>query len=117
MVLGTAGRGGRVLNLDSYNRDQLTALLADVMARLAAPANTTPAALLSPEDLAKRWNVPETWVREQWRAGRLHGQRLGRYVRHTEADAAAFLASDHAKGLTAPVRRLSSVRGSAIQHG
>ncbi len=81
-------------------------LLADVVSRLLVPASPTSTAMLSPEDLAARWSVPETWVREQWRAGRLHGQRLGRYVRHTEADAAEFLASDHAKGLTAPVRQV-----------
>jgi hypothetical protein len=98
------------------NREQLIALLADVLARLITPADATPGALLSPEDLAKHWGVPETWVREQWRGGRLHGQRLGRYVRHTEADAAAFLASDHAKGLTAPVRLIHS-RRSAIHGG
>ena len=108
--------GNSKASLDDLSREQLVALLADVLARLIAlPAATSPA-LLSPEDLAKRWGVPETWVREQWRAGRLHGQRLGRYVRHTEADAAAFLASDHAKGLTAPVRLIHS-RRRAIQKG
>ncbi|HKN13411.1 MAG TPA: hypothetical protein VJX68_09460 [Candidatus Binatus sp.] len=90
--------------------------MADIVSRLITPAAAAPDALLSPEDLAKRWSVPETWIREQWRAGRLHGQRLGRYVRHTEADAAAFLASDHAKGLTAPVR-LIHPRRAAIHNG
>ena len=116
MVLVISDCGGCILNLDAYSREQLAALLADVMARLAAPPKAIPAVLLSPEDLAKRWNVPETWVREQWRAGRLHGQRLGRYVRHTEEDAAAFLVSDHAKGLTAPAR-LIHARRSAIHDG
>lgn len=99
--------------LNDLSREQLVALLGDILSRLIVPENTVPTALLSPEDLAKRWGVPETWVREQWRATRLHGQRLGRYVRHTEADAAAFLASDDAKGLKAPVRLIHS-RKSAI---
>jgi len=101
--------------LNDLSRDQLVALLVEVIARLSMPA-TAPAALLSPEDLAKRWGVPETWVREQWRAGRLHGQRLGRYVRFSEADAVEFLSSDHAKGLTAPARLIHS-RRSAIHNG
>ena len=98
-------------NLNDLTREQLVALLGDVLARLIAPMPaTSTTALLSPEDLAKRWGVPETWVREQWRAGRLNGQRLGRYVRHSEADATAFLASDDAKGLKAPVRLIHARR-------
>lgn len=90
-------------------REQLVALLADVLSRLIAPpGNATPGALLSAEELAKRWGVPETWVREQYRGGRLHGQRLGRYVRFTEADVSEFMASDDAKGKTAPVRLIHS---------
>ena len=81
-----------------------------MLARLIALPTATSTALLSPEDLAKRWGVPETWGREQWRAGRLKGQHLGRYVRHTEEDAAAFLASDDAKGLKAPVRLIHARR-------
>lgn len=96
------------MNLDQLDRAELLTLLSDVLARLIVPESATPSALLSPEDLAARWNVPASWVREQWRAGRLHGQRLGRYVRHSEADAAEFLESDHAKGLTAPVRLIHS---------
>jgi hypothetical protein len=103
-------------NLNDLSHEQLVALLSDVLARLIAPTPATSIALLSPEDLAKRWGVPESWVREQWRAERLHGQRLGRYVRHTEADAAEFLASDHAKGITAPVRLIHSGK-RAIHHG
>ena len=102
--------------LNDLKREQLLALLAETLARLITPAPALPTALLSPEDLSKRWSVPESWIREQWRAGRLHGQRLGRYVRFSEGDAEAFLASDHAKGLTAPVR-LIHPRRAAIHAG
>jgi hypothetical protein len=103
-------------NLDDLTREQLVALLVEVIARLSMPATTALGSLLSSEDLAKRWGVPETWIREQYRGGRLYGQRLGRYVRFSEADAAAFLASDDAKGIKAPVRLLHP-RKSAIHNG
>jgi hypothetical protein len=107
------------IDISALSRQELIELLGEVLgeavARLiAAPTNAAaPAPLLTPEDLAKRWAVPVTWVREQYRSGRLKSQPLGpRYVRFSEADAAAFLASDHAKGLTAPVRLVRSRKAS-----
>ena len=38
--------------------------------------------LLDAKELAARWNVPETWVREATRAGKIPCVRLGRYVRY-----------------------------------
>jgi hypothetical protein len=40
--------------------------------------------IIDSKELARRWNVPETWVREQTRsraADRLPCVRLGKYVR------------------------------------
>jgi hypothetical protein len=52
------------IDISGLNREELTKLLGEVLARLLVAQANTPAsleALLSPEDLAKRWNVGETW--------------------------------------------------------
>lgn len=92
------------LNLDALTREQQLVLLTELLAKLIAPPKAPSSALLSAEQLAERWAVPATWVLERHRAGHLRGQRLGRYIRFDETAIALFLASDHAKGITAPPR-------------
>lgn len=94
------------LNLDALTRKQQLVLLTELLAKLIAPPEAPPVALLSAEQLAQRWAVPASWVLERHRAGHLQGQRLGHYVRFSEAAIADFLASDHAKSITAPPRGL-----------
>jgi len=40
-----------------------------------------PNSLLTARELAKHLNLPETWVRNEERLGRIPGVRLGKYVR------------------------------------
>ncbi len=98
-----------MIDLNQLNREQQVKLLTELVAKLLAPP--PPAApvaprLLSAADLAQRWGVPVSWVREQYRGGRLKGRKLGKYIRFAESDILDFEASDHAKGLTVPVRRV-----------
>ena len=54
------------------------------------PTEPEPAAgaeeLLTAKQVADVWNVPETWVRDQARAGKLPSFQLGRYVRFKRSD-------------------------------
>lgn len=61
-------------------------LLAEVVRavireELTALANTSKAALLTPEELAERLKVPLSWVYEQSRQGNIPTHRMGRYIR------------------------------------
>ena len=47
--------------------------------------------LLSAKQVAGLWNVPETWVRDQARAGKLPSVQLGRYVRFKMSDLDRYL--------------------------
>jgi excisionase family DNA binding protein len=48
--------------------------------------------LLTPGDLAERLNLPESWVRNEERAGRIPSIRLGKYVRFRLSDVERTLA-------------------------
>jgi excisionase family DNA binding protein len=52
-------------------RDEIQAAIA----RVDAPA------LLAPEDLAEKLNIPVSWVYEQSRQGNIPTHRIGRYIR------------------------------------
>ena len=46
--------------------------------------NTTTTAIIDSDELARRWNLPATWIREQTRSRALDPiphLRMGRYVR------------------------------------
>jgi len=47
--------------------------------------------LVTAPELAKLWGVPETWVRDQARMGRLPHVRLGHYVRFRPEEVERFL--------------------------
>jgi hypothetical protein len=47
--------------------------------------------LLSAPQLAELWNIPETWVREQARLGKLPCFRLGHYMRFRIEEVERFL--------------------------
>jgi len=64
----------------------LEAILADVVRavirqELTAVANASKAELLTPEELAERLKVPESWVYEQSRMNKIPTHRMGRYIR------------------------------------
>jgi excisionase family DNA binding protein len=78
------------LDLDGLNREQLVVLLADVLARLIAPANApavpatqgaADANLLTAKEMAARLSVPESKVRSDARTGRIPCVMVGRYMR------------------------------------
>ena len=48
--------------------------------------------LLTAGELARRLNVPESWVRTEQRAGRIPSTRLGKYVRFKLGDVERVLA-------------------------
>ena len=50
------------------------------------PPSSEPDELLTAKQVAVLWNVPETWVREQARMGKLPSIRLGHYVRFRRPD-------------------------------
>jgi excisionase family DNA binding protein len=47
--------------------------------------------LLDAAELAQRWNVPTSWIREATRAGKIPCVRLGRYVRYRGETVDAWL--------------------------
>lgn len=47
--------------------------------------------LLDAAELAERWNVPASWIREATRAGKIPCVRLGRYVRYRAETCDAWL--------------------------
>ena len=80
-------------DIANLSRAQLVALLIVIGGRLAEEQPTTPAAPSRPEpecstakQVADRYNVPESWVYEQARLGRLPSVQLGRYRRFKLAD-------------------------------
>jgi excisionase family DNA binding protein len=52
--------------------------------------------LLDAAELAERWNVPTTWVREATRVGKIPCVRLGRYVRYRAETCDAWLEEQEA---------------------
>jgi excisionase family DNA binding protein len=96
------------IDIAGLNRTELVELLALVLARLLLPETPTPSTpgcanappataleiasdqLLSAKQVAARWSVPESWVRDQARNGKLASLRLGRYVRFRPSDLDRF---------------------------
>jgi excisionase family DNA binding protein len=68
--------------------------------------------LLDAAELAERWNVPTTWVREATRAGKIPHLRLGRYVRYRAETVDEWLRDQEAGG--APLRRAGNRAWSAV---
>jgi excisionase family DNA binding protein len=63
-------------------------------ASVSAPNGQPPVSdtgLLDAKQVAELWSVPETWVRDQARAGKLPSIQLGRYVRFRLSDLERFL--------------------------
>jgi excisionase family DNA binding protein len=58
--------------------DQIRAAIRDEIRVLL---NTNPKELLAPEELARRLNLPVSWVYEQSRHGKIPTHRIGRYIR------------------------------------
>jgi excisionase family DNA binding protein len=56
----------------------------------------TPGRLLTAKDVAHLLAVPESWVREATREGRIPHLALGRYRRYQAAEIEAWLADQHA---------------------
>jgi excisionase family DNA binding protein len=56
--------------------------------------------LLDATELAERWSVPTSWVREATRAGKIPCVRLGRYVRYRAETCDAWLEEQEAGGAT-----------------
>jgi excisionase family DNA binding protein len=54
--------------------------------------------LLTALELAERWGVPVSWIREHTRSGHIPHVQLGRYVRYVEADCDDWLEKQKAGG-------------------
>lgn len=69
------------------------ALLSLILSeRTGGRGNTAGSGLLDAPELAKRFGVPESWVREQARLGKLPFIRLGHYVRFRLEEIEHYLA-------------------------
>ena len=58
--------------------------------------DTAPGRLLTAKQVAQMLAVPESWVREATREGRIPHLTLGRYRRYQAAEIEAWLADQHA---------------------
>jgi excisionase family DNA binding protein len=67
-------------------QSQLLARLMAAPPAPAAPKQPEPEQLLTAREVAQRYSVPETWVYEQARLGKLPSVQLGRYVRFRLAE-------------------------------
>jgi hypothetical protein len=72
--------------VSSLSRADVSAVLAACAARLLDTSDDPPAPasvleLLDAPAMAKRLGVNESWVRSEYRKGRLPGKRFGRYIR------------------------------------
>lgn len=72
----------------------LTRLLA---LRASGRIEPAPARYLDAKTAAERWGVPESWVYDMARQGKLPSVRLGHYVRFLPADLERFIA-EHRQG-------------------
>ena len=77
----------RVASLHTLERSLLALVLSQRIATAEASGR-----LMSAAEVAELFDVPETWVREQARFGKLPSVRLGHYVRFRVEDAERFLA-------------------------
>jgi excisionase family DNA binding protein len=67
--------------------------------------------LLTAKEVAELLAVPESWVREATREGRIPHVKLGRYRRYQPAAIEAWLAEQHRDTKAASGRNLRSGRG------
>ncbi len=65
--------------------------------------------LLNADEVAARLAVPVSWVRESSRSGVLPSRRLGRYVRYSWVDVAAWLDEQRCGGRSTRLRRYSEL--------
>jgi excisionase family DNA binding protein len=86
-------------DISGLDRQQLTELLGRVLSRLLAPddnrrvdqpSHSPDIRLLSAKQVAELWNVPETWIRDQARSGKLLSVKRGHYVRFRPSDLERF---------------------------
>ena len=70
--------------------------------------------LLTAKEVAEVLAVPESWVREATRAGRLPHLCLGRYRRYEQGAIEAWLAEQRA-GPALPARRLDNRRETSLE--
>ena len=68
--------------------------------------------LLTAAELAELLAVPESWVREATRAGRLPHLALGRYRRYSRPAIEAWLEKQQAGPVAGPIRLDSSAESS-----
>lgn len=73
------------------------ALLSLMLIKHGGSSRSAEAGLLDAPELAKRLGVPESWVREQARLGRLPFIRLGHYVRFRLEEVERFLAEQRSQ--------------------
>jgi excisionase family DNA binding protein len=85
---------GRVAALKTLEGTLLSMMLTHRVA--ASNGNNRDSALLSAPQVAKLFDVPESWVRKQARLGTLPSIRLGHYVRFKAEEIQRFIA-DRAK--------------------
>ncbi|MGD0073340.1 MAG: helix-turn-helix domain-containing protein [Candidatus Binataceae bacterium] len=81
--------GGEVFSETATALAKCAAELAAIAAKLAeSPAEkpTKNDRLIDAKEMAERLDVPETWIRDQERAGKLPSVRAGKYVRFRAAD-------------------------------
>jgi excisionase family DNA binding protein len=64
-----------------------------------------PDRLLEAAEVAAMFSVPERWVREATRAGRLPCVRLGRYVRYDRGDVLAWVEAQKTGGAAMTFRK------------
>jgi excisionase family DNA binding protein len=68
------------------------ALLSLMLIKRGSNSRSAGAGLLDAPELAKRLGVPESWVREQARLGKVPYVRLGRYMRFRLEEVERYLA-------------------------
>lgn len=65
--------------------------------RGSSRSEPAPPRYIDAKTVAERWGVPESWVYDQARQGKLPSRRLGHYVRFLPAELERFLA-EHRQG-------------------
>jgi excisionase family DNA binding protein len=55
------------------------------------PASTSVARFFAIAEIARQWGVSEKWVRRRIAEGQLPAHQMGRLIRISEADAAAYV--------------------------
>jgi excisionase family DNA binding protein len=83
--------------------DQIRAVVREEIKAAANGNGCNSPALLTPEDLASKMNIPVSWVYEQSRQGNIPTHRIGRYIRF---DLAEVLESQNKKESISPLTRV-----------